>query len=70
MSLEFRTTQQLQRDGIKALTQELGNVDAIRFLKLFDNGGGDYTEERKKLYDHMTVDELSEKIMKWQNEKQ
>ena len=32
---------------MNALVKALGPVDTIRFLQMFDEGGGDYTKERK-----------------------
>jgi hypothetical protein len=41
------TPMALYRRGITALQQELGPVDTIRFIHLFDHGSGDYTAERQ-----------------------
>jgi hypothetical protein len=42
---------ELYRKGFKALVDALGYVDAIRFIRQFDNGSGDYTEERHQWLD-------------------
>jgi len=42
-----KTLFKIQQEGIQALINSLGPVDAIRFIKLFDPGYGDYTAERK-----------------------
>jgi len=52
------TPVELNRKGFKALVDALGYVDAIRFLKLFDNGSGDYTKERHQWLDQMSLDEI------------
>jgi hypothetical protein len=44
--------------GFKALVDTLGYVDAVRFLKQFDNGSGDYTQERKQWLDPLSLDEI------------
>jgi hypothetical protein len=36
----------------------LGYVDAVRFLKQFDNGNGDYTQERSQWLDNVSLDEI------------
>ncbi|WP_277883038.1 hypothetical protein [Phormidium sp. FACHB-1136] len=36
----------LSRKGFQALVDALGYVDAVRFIKQFDQGHGDYTKDR------------------------
>jgi len=40
---------ELRRRGFQALTEALGWVNAVRFLRQYDPGFGNYTEERKTL---------------------
>ena len=49
---------ELYRKGFKALVDALGYVDAIRFIRQFDNGSGDYTEEHHQWLDNVTIDEI------------
>ncbi len=42
-----KTLLKIQQEGMQALINSLGPVDAIRFIKIFDPGYGDYTAERK-----------------------
>lgn len=42
-----KTLSRIQQEGMRALINTLGPVDAIRFIKIFDPGYGDYTNERK-----------------------
>jgi len=43
-----KTIAQIQNEGYDALERALGPDDAIRFIRCFDPGHGDYTQERKK----------------------
>ena len=52
------TPVELYKKGFKALVDALGYVEAIRFLKLFDNGSGDYTKERHQWLAQMSLDEI------------
>ncbi len=52
------TPVELQRKGWKALVNALGYVDAIRFIRQFDSGSGDYTKERHQWLDKLTMDEI------------
>jgi hypothetical protein len=49
---------ELNQKGFKALVNTLGYVDAVRFLKQFDNGSGDYTQERHQWLDQLSLDDI------------
>jgi hypothetical protein len=49
---------ELYRKGFQSLVDALGYVNAIRFIRQFDNGSGDYTEERHQWLDNITMDEI------------
>ena len=40
---------ELRNRGFQALTEALGWVNAVRFLRQYDPGSGNYTEERRTL---------------------
>lgn len=40
---------ELRHRGFRALTEALGWVNAVRFLRQYDPGSGNYTEERRTL---------------------
>ena len=52
----------LQKLGIDALTEKLGVVGMIEFMRLFDIGYGDYTKERQQLFEHLTIDDICNEI--------
>jgi hypothetical protein len=56
------TPYELRREGWKALTERLGISGAIRFLMQYDPGYGDYTSERRLLFEKMTVDDAIQEI--------
>lgn len=45
-----------------ALVRELGVVDTIRFLGQFRAGNGDYTTQREKLFEGLSVTEIAIQI--------
>lgn len=57
-NLNLQTPISLHKAGVNVLVQELGAVDAMRFIRLFDNGYGDYTKERHAIFDNMSVDDI------------
>lgn len=52
----------LYRHGVAVLTDHLGPVDSVRFLRLLDPGSGDYTAARQNQPDEGTVQELCAEI--------
>ena len=40
---------ELRESGFRALTEAIGWVNAVRFLRQLDPGSGDYTEERRTI---------------------
>lgn len=56
-----RTTRDLctiRRMGIAALTEKLGPVGMVEFIRQFDSGYGDYTKERHKWLDNIDIDTI------------
>jgi len=59
----------LRNEGIRVLTQNLGMVEAERFISLIIREPFDYTKWRQGLFDEMSVEELSQKAMDFVNNK-
>ena len=59
----------LRNEGIRVLTQNLGKVEAERFISLIIREPFDYTGWQKDLFDDMGVEELSRKAMDFFNSK-
>lgn len=49
---------ELNRAGKQALIEALGFDGMIRFIRQFEPGSGDYTEERHQWLDQLTPDEI------------
>jgi hypothetical protein len=64
--METKTIAQIQNEGYEALVNALGPEDAIRFMRSFDPGSGDYTKERKKYLKKKTVKQIGEEILNLQ----
>jgi hypothetical protein len=60
----------LMKTGMKILIEQLGNIEAERFVSVLLREPFDYTEWRKdNLCIGMTVEEISRKAMKLNNQK-
>lgn len=57
------TDTELRLQGITALTQALGNVEAERFVALIQREPFDYTTWRQGRWNDVSIDELSERAM-------
>ena len=55
---ENLTPQDIRREGLQALLERLGPAGTIRFLQQYEPGHGDYTAERHKWLDNLTIDEI------------
>jgi hypothetical protein len=62
MSVHIQPIAELTHRATHALIQELGVVDAIRFLNQFRVGSGNYTAEREQLFVGMTVQAIVAEI--------
>ena len=47
----------LQKLGMEALTKALGPVGMVRFMRQFDMGSGNYTQERGALLSGITMED-------------
>ena len=45
--MEVKTLNEIRVRGFEALVRSLGPADAIRFIRSYSHGSGDYTKERK-----------------------
>lgn len=58
MITDIRPLIEVNQQAVSLLYKELGIVDAVRFLKQFTKGYGDYTKEREVLFAGKSLDEI------------
>lgn len=58
MNRKPRTMPEIRAEGFKALVERLGPADALRFLRQYEPGEGDYTKERHQWLDDLTFEEI------------
>jgi hypothetical protein len=49
---------EIRHEGYEALVKALGFVGMLRFMQQFDNGRGNYTEERSQWLDKFTLEDI------------
>ncbi|MFA6033901.1 MAG: hypothetical protein WC889_13450 [Myxococcota bacterium] len=62
----MRNTSTLQQEGWKALVNALGYADALRYRLIFEQGMGNYMEEREEMFAGETVDSLIAKVKEFE----
>ena len=60
--LEMMTLFEINRIGYRALAEALGFDGMVRFLRQFETGSGDYTEERSQLLSDFTLEDIHDQI--------
>jgi hypothetical protein len=58
IALEEMTDEQFERHTLGLLQKELGPYGMARFLRTSRSGSGDYTRDRHKWLDGLTMDEI------------
>ena len=61
----MRTDTVVRNEGMEALAQNLGLVDAERFIMLIQKEPFDYTKWQEHLFENMSVEELSKKAAEY-----
>jgi hypothetical protein len=66
MIAELQPLTAITQEALRVLYRELGLVNTIRFLNQFTTGFGNYTEERRALLEHQTLDEVLADLRRYQ----
>ena len=64
MIAQAKPLNEITTEAIHILCREIGLVNTIRFINQFTTGYGDYTEERKKLFNDMSLSHIITEIKK------
>ena len=67
MITEIKPLVEINQQAIRLLYQELGIVNAVRFLRQFTVGFGDYTQERDALFGNKTLEDIISEVEKKQS---
>ena len=64
MIIKQKPLSEIVSNAVHILISHIGAADTARFINCFSVGFGDYTEERKKLFDKYSVDEIVREVKK------
>lgn len=62
MAVPARPLSEINEQAIRVLSKEMGPADTARFISQFTTGYGNYTEERRKLFEGLTLEEVAQEI--------
>lgn len=68
MSTQLQPIAEVTQRATDALIKEIGVVNTIRFLNQFRTGAGNYTAERERLFQGMSVKDIVREIKAQRNE--
>ncbi|MCL2252969.1 MAG: hypothetical protein FWC09_00860 [Lachnospiraceae bacterium] len=54
----------IRQEGLKALNNTLGAVGTVMFIRQYENGYGNYTDEREEKLKDITLDDIIASINK------
>ena len=58
MAVTVKDLEKIRQDGLKALKEKLGPVGMIKFIQMYSDGEGDYTEERREKLKQLNEEDL------------
>lgn len=62
MNVKWLDTPELNRRAFAILSRELGVPETLRFFNQLSLGKGNYTEERRELFAHLTAEEYEREV--------
>lgn len=62
MNIRAMTLNDINKEAILALNNAIGIANTIRFLNQFTNGYGNYTEEKEKMFENMSLNDIVKEI--------
>ena len=62
MISDMRPLIEVNQEAIHLLYRELGVVDAVRFLRQFTQGYGNYTHEREDMFADKSLEDITDEI--------
>mgnify|MGYP006883557741 FL=1 len=62
MISDMRPLIEVNQQAIRLLYKELGVVDAVRFLRQFTQGYGNYTQEREDMFADKSLENITDEI--------
>ena len=62
LAIDFNNPVMLRKAGVVALAKELGPLGMALFMRQFETGYGDYTEERDEWLSKLTLEQVEDAL--------
>ncbi|MCP4105520.1 MAG: hypothetical protein GY749_08290 [Desulfobacteraceae bacterium] len=62
MNIATKSLNDIIKEAVTVLNNTIGLANTLRFINQFSTGYGDYTEERKKMFENMGLDDIVAEI--------
>ena len=62
LTVDYNNPVALRKAGLEALARELGPLGMTLFLLQYDNGYGNYTEEREELLKEVSLEDVEREL--------
>ncbi len=62
MAVTVRELEKIRKEGLKALKDKLGVEGMIKFIQMYSEGKGDYTNEKYEINDEPTFEEFEKYV--------
>ena len=69
LAIDYSNPVTIRKAGLDALKKELGSLGMALFLLQYDNGYGNYTEEREELLKDITMEDIENQLVALQQTK-
>jgi hypothetical protein len=67
LAVDYSNPAVIRKAGIEALTKELGPLGMVMFIRQYDSGHGDYTEERDGILAEVTLEDIEKALSPKEN---
>ncbi len=67
MTVQEKALSEITKDALEVLSKEIGIANTIRFINQFAIGYGNYTQDRERIFEDMTLEEILSEIKKMRN---
>jgi len=62
MAIDYNDPIAIRKIGIEVLSKELGPLGMALFIRQYDKGYGNYTEERNELFKNVTIEDIEQEL--------
>ena len=62
LAVDYNDPVTIRKTGLEVLAKELGPLGMVLFMRQYDKGYGNYTEERNELLKDITIEDIEQEL--------